>query len=127
MALRKNWKDLELVRNRTKIYELCIRNKTTGQLENIEDYIVYFTVKKQVSDEDSEAIISKKIGAESGCDYDHAEASSGKTLIILTPTDTNQTKGNYYYDMIIKKSEDDVIEILTGRIRITEPIRKETT
>lgn len=124
MALRENWRQLEIVRNRTKIYELCIRNKNNGRADDISTYVIYFTVKKKMEDSDENALIKQKIGAESGSDYDHSDATSGKTLITLTPDDTNIPTGNYYYEMVIKRDEDDIIPALTGKIRVTEPVTK---
>ena len=121
--VRNNWKDLEIVRKRTKIYELYI--KKNGSPIDISDYIVYFITKKDMKDLDANAVIYKKIGSATGCDDDHADASNGKTLITLSSSNTDITAGTYWYDIVIKDNEDQIIEAYMGRIRVTEPVMKD--
>jgi len=109
------WKDLEIVKNTTKIYELIFTKD--GVYQDITDWKVYFTVKLEAKDSDANAKISKTITS-------HDDPTNGKTLIELEPDDTvDLDDGNYYYSIDFKDSSDQEGVLFTGRFRILKPIR----
>lgn len=108
------FKDLEIVKGTTKIYELQFRED--GQCVDITDWSVYFTVKENMKDSDANAKINKTVTT-------HSEPTQGKTLIELTTDDTDIDAGNYYYSIDYKDDEDNQQVLFTGRIRIAEPVR----
>lgn len=109
-------KDLEITRKTTKIYEILF--KKDGIAENITGWSVYYTVKQNVEDADNISKISKTITS-------HVSAIEGKTLITLDPTDTDITAGIYWYSIDYKDDDDNEGVLFTGKLRISEPIRKE--
>jgi len=109
------FKELKIVKNTTQNYELQFRKD--GQVVDITDWTVYFTVKEKMEDEDSEAIIAKTITS-------HSDPENGKTLIELAPSDTNQDAGSYYYSIDIKDDEAEEKVLFSGKLIIEKAVRK---
>jgi len=109
------YKDLEVVRKTTKNYELQFTKN--GQMVDITDYSVYFTVKTNMNDNDASSVINKTVTS-------HSEPTKGITLIQLTTSDTDIDAGNYYYSIDYKDDDDNQQVLFTGRIRVIEPVRK---
>ena len=82
--------DLNVVRNTSKSYTLTIED--SGSPVDISDYTIYFTVKKNSNQADAQALISKTVTI-------HTEPLQGKTIISLTPTDTDIAPGTYLYNI----------------------------
>ncbi len=120
MSKRQGWKDLEIYKKTTKYYELVFT--TDGVMDDISDWILYFTMKKNVRDTDSEAIIKQTIGSATGCDYAHEDPTQGKTAVELSTIDTDVDAGSYYYDMTVDDADGNRLVVAIGRIRISEPI-----
>ena len=115
---KKQWKDLEIVKKTTKIYELVF--KKDGIAQDITGWTVYFTLKKNMKDTDDNAKIKKTITT-------HSNAEGGKTLIELTTSDTNQDEGIYYYSIDYKDDDSNEDVLFTGRMKIIEPVLKTRT
>ena len=107
------YQNLEIVQKTTHIYE--VQFKKNGVYQDITDWTVFFTVKTKLSDEDNFAIIKKTITS-------HTDAENGKTLIELTPVDTDITPKSYYYDIKYKdnSSPANIGVIIQGRLTITK-------
>ena len=108
--------DLELLRKSTKTYELQF--KKDGASVDITGWTVYFTIKAKMEDEDKDAKLAKTVTS-----FDNA--TSGIALIELSITDTDITAGNYWYSMDFKDSDDNEGTVITGKIKIKEPVLKE--
>jgi len=113
-----NRKNLEIYKNTTKTYELWFTKNGAGT--DITGWTIFFTVKENMKDADISAKIKKDITS-------HDDATSGKTSIELSATDTALPAGNYYYD--IKYLDDDGNQdiILSGRLRIVDPVTQRTS
>jgi len=109
-------KDLEIVRKTTKILELHFTK--SGQNEDITDWTVYFTAKANMNDTDANAKISKAVTS-------HSDPIDGKTLITLEPADTDIDAGNYYFSIDFKDADDQIGILFSGKLKITEPVRKD--
>lgn len=75
---------------------------------------VYFTVKdnsSDTSDTDATALITKEVTS-------HTDAPNGLTIIALTPSQTNITPDNYFYDVKIKEADLTVHTATSGRCQI---------
>lgn len=60
---------------------------------DISGWTIWFTVKKSADDADSDAVIGpKKVTS-------HTDASSGKSTVSLTNSDTDLSRGTYIYDI----------------------------
>ena len=107
------WKDLEIFRKTTKVYELIF--KQDGLPLDITDWTIYYTLKENMGDSDDNAKIKKDITT-------HMDAPNGKTTIELSTTDTNLTSMSYYYDIKYKDDEGNVGILFRGRTTIVEPV-----
>lgn len=106
-----------LYRGKSKEYNLTFTKN--GVPEIITDWKVYFTVKLSYEDADSEAAIKKDI-------TEHDDPTNGKTIIKLSPSETDVKPANYYYDIQIKRAEDDIRIMLIGRVEIRQAITRRT-
>lgn len=91
-----------------------------GDAINIKDWKVYFTVKKNYTDSDDNAIIKKDVIV-------HDDSTNGKTKIMLLPGDTNNLiPARYYYDIQIRRVSGDILTVLQGKIRIKADVTRRT-
>lgn len=107
--------DLTITRKTTKVYE--VQFQKNGACEDITGWTVYFIVKKSKQDTDANAKIDKKITS-------HEDASTGKTLIELSTTDTDLDAGSYHYSIDYKDDKGNEDVILHGKINFVEPTRQ---
>jgi len=76
---------------------------------------VFFTVKVNKTDKDSDAIISKDQAS-------HVDAVNGQTTIVLTNSDTDVKIGNYYYDIQLVDTSGIVTTIVVGAFRVNQDV-----
>jgi len=108
-----------LYRGDSREYNLTFTDGTGGAI-NIEGWKVYFTVKKNYSDSDSQAIIRKDVTV-------HDDPINGKTKIVLLPVDTDHLiPARYYYDIQIKRGAEDILTVLQGKIKIKADVTRRT-
>lgn len=76
---------------------------------------VYFTIKPayDADQTDGAAIIKKDVTS-------HTDPVNGKTVVVLTPTDTSVTPGNYGYDIKLKKSTGEESTVSLGNVTIND-------
>lgn len=77
---------------------------------NITGYTFYFTVRKQLLNEDSDdsdAIIKKDVTS-------HSDPVNGETKFVLQEIDTNITPKTYYYDVTFKDTSNKVRTVDVG-------------
>ena len=109
------YKDLQLERKSTRVYELAF--STDGIVEDITGWTTYFTVKAKMEDADADAVIYQKV-------TDHSDPKNGVTLITLSTTDTDITAGVYYYSIDYLDDESNQAPIMSGKLRVAEPVLK---
>ena len=107
--------NLEILRKSTKTYQLNFTKD--GYAEDITGWTVYFTVKTKMEDLDADAKIAKIITS-----FDNA--TSGIALIELSIIDTDITAGNYWYSIDYKDDDDNEDTLITGKMKIKEPVLK---
>jgi hypothetical protein len=103
-------KDYIFSRTETKEWEF--RVSVEGLTQNLTGWKLFFTLKEELSDEDSAAVIKKDI-------TDHYSAEEGKSRVSLTSADTNRV-GNYYYDISIVSPAGKKWVLLAGRMTFEE-------
>jgi len=91
--------------------------KEDGVPINITNWKVYFTLKKNKSDSDNDAVIKKDVTV-------HTEPLNGKTQILLTNTETDSLNGIYYYDIQYKDDSSNIKTVLWGMINFFEDITR---
>ena len=114
MGIKKdNYKKLTIEKGSTKNYELQFTSD--GASQSIEDWTVYFTLKEDMEDADSSALIKKTITS-------HSDASGGITLVELSKTDTNLTPGTYYFSFDYKDDDDNEGVLFWGHLTIKDSV-----
>lgn len=90
-----------------------------GSAVNITGWSIRFTVKKNATDTDAQAIINKLITS-------HTDATNGVTQIPINASDTEtRDVGNYYFDVMVKDASDKVHSSNTGTFAIVQEITDE--
>ncbi len=109
-----------IYRGDSKEYNLTFTN-SNGEKINISEWKVYFTVKTNRRSSDDLAIIKKDIIV-------HDDPTNGKTKIILLPEDTENLKPGviYYYDIQVKRDVNNILTVLSGRMKIISDITRRT-
>ncbi len=114
---------LTIYRGDDKYYVLTFTD-SEGVAIDISTWIVFFTAKQDIDDDDDHALIKKNVGP--GQSEAHTDPTHGKTQIHLTHTNTNMV-GNKYYDIQIKKPTDIIFTVITGVLTFKEDITRRTT
>ena len=93
-----------------------------GASIDITGWIVYFTAKVNLSDEDSALTNIKKEVTE------HSAPLSGETTVTLTSLDTTRIPGNLIFDLRVKTNLNEVKTIIPeGTLVIKHPVRASIT
>ncbi len=88
---------LRIFRGDTRLITIPVTLKSTGAVFDLSGYSVTLTVKKNLSMDDTDAIIQKKLASVSSPEL-------GVISIQLTKSDTNKDPGNYKYDVEIENT-----------------------
>jgi len=89
--------------------------KDGGEPVDITNWTIYFTVKKNKTDSDDDAVIKKDITT-------HTDPVNGKSYLLVLPSEMDNLVGTYYYDVQVKRpmtepiSYDDIETPLEGSI-----------
>jgi len=108
--------ELNLTRKSTKTYQITFTENNVAI--DITGWTVYLTIKSSMEDLDANAKLAKAVTS-------FTNATSGIALIELTSDDTDITAGNYWYSIDYKDDSDNEGIVVTGKIKITEPVLKE--
>ena len=115
-------KDFDVIQSDTKNYKIVVMD-SNGAPISIVGYKLFFTVKTSLADPDESALISKTITCP-----DNADSLSGIGYILLSPTDTNKTVGNYAYDIKIQNTDTSFRKtIVSGKFKIQNSATIRTT
>lgn len=87
----------------------------TGVTTSIEGWSIYFTVKEDMEDADSSALIKKTI-------TDHYNEDAGETLIELSISDTDLIPGTYYYSIDFKDDSDNENVLFKGQFIVVDTV-----
>lgn len=93
---------------------------SSGNALDISAWTVYLTVKRDESDPDSDAVISKDV-------TNHTDGPGGKTAIEFTEADTEGLTGGYHYDLQVKRGNGDIQTFMRGTVRFEGGITERTT
>lgn len=106
---------LPLIVNKKTSKSWELRFKKDGNYTNITDWAIYFTVKSKMTDLDTDAVIKKDITS-------HTDPEAGKTLISISPSDTDIDVGDYWYDIKYVDDEGNSDIIIKGKLTIKRTI-----
>ncbi len=82
---------------------------------DITGWTVWFTVKEFEYDDDSDAIIQKKL-------TNHDDPANGVTIITLSSSETSTIVGEKYYDIQVKRDDDSIQTLVKGHVEFVEGI-----
>lgn len=93
---------------------------SAGANVNLTDSVVFFTVKRRVGDSDDDAVITKDI-------EDIETPASGKVEVVLSPTNTSELAGAYFYDIQLKDKDGNITSSDKGKLIVEKDITIRTT
>jgi len=111
-------KTLELYRGDTKRYSFTF--KRDGVAIDITGYTIRFTVKREKTDSDSDAVITKDVTS-------HTNAAGGESAVDLSSAETNVPEGSYCYDIQTTDAGGAISTVLAGAFIVTEDVTKRTS
>lgn len=91
--------NLEVIQTNTKTWKFQVSDKT-GAPVPLAGYLVFFTVKANLTDTDDNALIAKSFTI-----VDDVDASNGIFFVSLTESDTNIAIGEYYFDFKLQQDQ----------------------
>ena len=97
-----------------------------GQPVDITDWTIFFTIKRNKTDSDDDAVVKKTITT-------HTDPANGISYILILPSELDGLLGKYYYDLQIKRpmtepeAYDDIETLLEGQIVFAPDITRRTT
>ena len=90
---------------------------TDGVIVDITGWTIFFTLKKNRSDTDVEAVISKTI-------TNLTNPTNGETTVVISAEETNSLLGNYSYDCQLKTVDGLIYTIISGTITFLEDVTR---
>jgi hypothetical protein len=110
---------LKLVRGDNQVYNLHFTDADDVDID-ITGWTVYFTVKHRIEDTDANAVLKKDITS-------HSDPTHGITVLILLATDTDNLRGDYFYDVQIKKVDNTIKTVMIDSLEVVGDITRRTT
>jgi len=110
--------ELSVGRKTTNTYKMTFT--TNGSVQDITGWTIFFTIKKNVSQLDSAALISKTITT-------HSDPTQGISLLVLSSSDTDISSGNYVYDIRFKDTSNNIYAISPDNFIVLDYITQRTS
>lgn len=110
---------IDIIRGDDKTIIMTFKN-SSGVVIDISGYTVYFTVKREITDTDAQAVIQKII-----LPAGHSDPENGRTSVDLTHDDTDLPEGVYWYDFQIKSPTGLISSTPRERLSISQDITQE--
>ncbi len=108
--------DLNIFEGNDKTWSVTLTTSGTGEPLDISGYEFLFTVKDNINDSDSAALISKNITS-------HTTPASGITAIQIDREDTLNLVGTKYYDYQWATSGADLRQtVMNGKFKISQSV-----
>lgn len=97
--------------------------KSSNIAIDITGYVVFFTVKQNMTDgdlTDSAALIKKTIS-------NHSDPTHGITVLSITNSDTNIPAGDYFYDIQMKDTSNKITTVMVGKFSIVQDVTRRSS
>lgn len=104
-----------IVRGDAKAYLLTLKKSKTEAL-NLTDTVLTFTIKKNKSDADVDAVIQKQLAIK--------DAANGLAQLELTHEETDIELATYWYDIQLESEDNKPLTILRGTCKVTYDITR---
>lgn len=111
--------DLNIYRGDDKSWTLTFKD-SSGTAINITGYTVFFTVKKNKSDVEDDALITKDITS-------HSDAGNGQTTLSITNTESAIAVGEYWYDIQTKDGSGNINTVVVGNFNVLQDVTVRTS
>lgn len=95
------------------------RENSNGNAIDISNYEFWLTVKWDKSDADSDAVLQKNVTT-------HTDPTNGKTEFVISPSDTEDEAGVYYWDIQEKTGAGHVNTLVEGNLIINQDVTEST-
>jgi hypothetical protein len=105
----------DFYRGDTRDYALTFTSN--GAAYNISGATIWFTLKKNRLDADTQAALQKTL-------TQHSDPSHGITTLSLTASDTAIEPGRYFYDFQVKTQSGVIITFLSGVVNVLEDVTR---
>ena len=119
--MQKNYDNL--IQGNSKTINLKFVNRKTGTVIDITDYIIYTTIKVNLSMSDAEATGVNGVKK----DITPLNPDSGECSFTLAYEDTIQLEGKYYYDITYKAPTGDRKTMLMGTMMFNKSATQRNT
>jgi len=106
---------LEIIRGDTTVYTVSFKDGSTAV--NITGHTVFFTVKRRITDTDTNALISKTVTT-------HSNAAGGITQVALSPTETTVATGTHVYDLQLKDAAGNIFSSHQGTCKVLADVTR---
>jgi len=103
-------------RGDTKVIKLKLKDNQ-GNPINLTGAKIWFTMKQNLMQDDSEAAVQKEI-------TNHTNAAQGESQIVLTHDDTNNLSGTYYYDIQLVDANNNVTTLIFGKLNVLPDVTR---
>ena len=110
---------IDLIRGDSREIGVTFKDKD-GDAINLTNATVFFTVSRQQNpDNDDNALITKDVSS-------HDQPETGRTVIKLTPEDTDVNLGSFWYDVQLVDVEGNVLSKKKDKIEVIADITRRT-
>ena len=107
---------LQFVRGDDVTYNLQFKD-STGTPINITGWKVYFTIKLNIDDPDTAAVLKVDVTT-------HLDPVNGRTQIKLTNVQTDILEGAYRYDLQVKKTDGTINTIMLDGMKVLADVTR---
>ncbi len=108
----------DFYRGDTLRYKLTFKNADTKEPIDLTGASVWFTLKENVNDPDSEAAI--QVHTEN-----HLDPTNGKTEIVVPASETNNLEiKTYFYDFQLVDAQGNVSTVMSGKVKVLPDITR---
>lgn len=105
---------MEITKRDDSEFELTFTDKD-GDPINLEGCTVFFTVKRNPTDPDDDAVIAKEI-------TEFAYGDQGIANLIIDRDEANISVGDYYFDLQLKNTDDKIMSSSVGKFMVNQDI-----
>lgn len=110
---------MDIVKRDDSDFELTFTD-VDGNVINLTNCTVFFTVKRNKTDADANAVISKEI-------TEFEEPTTGIALLQLASSETNIPARSYYFDIQLKDAAGKIMSTYAGRFVVSQDITIRTS